>query len=181
MEQTIIPPPDKIIFSQEGYFYDMISSFMVAITGLEAIFNCNNPMNYQPKVVYTFEGKVHKEIRVEPHSIHEQALKGKITSSNVVNHLCNMLMNTAYESVKGMNDKSQEFEFFRHIRNASSHKNEFNFFNYEPAREASWRGKVIDSSKKGNSNLLFGKPCFGDFLGTADCILLLWDIEQKIS
>ena len=47
-----------------------------------------------------------------------------------------MIANTAYEAVKDMNDKSPEFEYFRHIRNASSHQNMFNFSDNEPYRPA---------------------------------------------
>jgi hypothetical protein len=38
-----------------------------------------------------------------------------------------MLAVTAYAAVEDRNDRSPEFEFFRHIRNASAHGNRFNF------------------------------------------------------
>jgi hypothetical protein len=84
-----------------------------------------------------------------------------------------MLVNTGYESVKSLNDKSPVFEFFRHVRNSASHGNAFTFLNGEPRRPAEWRGKTIAST-------LTGTRCFFDFLGPADIVLLMWDIEQQL-
>ncbi len=92
-----------------------------------------------------------------------------------------MLANTAYESVKDHNDQSPEFEFFRHVRNASSHRNFFYFTRNEPARAAAWRGFALDVVAKGDTNPLFGTPCFGPVLGPADLIDLLADIETKLT
>ena len=89
-----------------------------------------------------------------------------------------MLANTAYESVKDRNDHSPQFEFFRHVRNASSHLNHFNFAPHEPRRPAAWRGFVIDHTLKGTANPLNRQGCFGNILGAGDIFPLLWDIEQ---
>jgi hypothetical protein len=94
--------------------------------------------------------------------------------------LCTMLTNAAYESVKAQNDHSPEFEFFRHLRNASSHGNRFTFLPGEPRRPASWRGIGFDHTLKGASNPLHDSPCFGPLYGPADLIDLLFDIEQKL-
>jgi len=60
-----------------------------------------------------------------------------------------MFANHVYEAVKDENVSSPEFELFRHIRNASSHNNRFNFIDSEPACPASWRGLKIDNTNKG--------------------------------
>ncbi len=172
--------PDPITFNKSGTFYEMVGSFMIAVAGLESILHPNNPMKFAPKQVLTLEGKVHPELRIEPFEIRKNALAKHISMSNTVASLCIMLVNTAYESVKDKNDKLETFEFFRHIRNACSHNNRFNFYKNEPERPASWRTKSIDCHKKGINNPLFGKNCFNEYLGIADAILLLWDIEQTI-
>lgn len=93
---------------------------------------------------------------------------------------CQMLANTAYESVKGRKTHSPEFEFFRHVRNASSHRNYFTFDKEEPRRPAAWRGFTIDHTKLGKENPLQGSPCFGPVLGPADLVSLLKDIEDQL-
>ncbi len=174
-------PPDEIVFKQNGFFYDMVNSFVVAIAGLEAIFNKSNTMQYKEKEVHVYEGKIHKELRIEPYSLHRIAIEGKITTPHIVNNLCCMLINTAYESVKEKNDNSEIFEFFFHLRNAASHNNKFFFKKSQPKWPAKWRGEEINSTLKGEKNPFFNRQCFGDFFAIADAILLLWDIEQKIT
>lgn len=173
--------PDPISFDQSGPFYKMISAFVSAVAGIEAVAVPNNPMKYykgQPGI--GMEGKVHTKFVIDTFDLHQRYIKGNLTTHYMVASLCQMLVNTAYESVKGQNDHSPEFEFFRHIRNACSHNNTFNFMNGEPRRRAEWRGLVIDDSQKNQSNPLFGQQAFLNILGPADSILLLWDIEQKL-
>ena len=173
--------PPSIIFNEQGMFYNMVSTFMASVVGMRAVYDKRNPMNFREKVVIAIEGKVHDVLKIEPYSIFLQAVSGKITTPILLNNLCGMLINTAYESVKDENDHSPEFEFFRHIRNASSHENHFNFKYGEPRRSTAWRGVIIDHSLKESQNPLQGELCFGNILATADAILLLWDIEQKLS
>ena len=97
-----------------------------------------------------------------------------------INSCCGMLANTAYEAVKEKNDKSPEFELFRHIRNASSHQNKFNFFPKEPSSPAYWNEAKIDHNKKGKDNPLYGTECFGTYFGVPDIIDLLKEIEEKM-
>lgn len=91
------------------------------------------------------------------------------------------MIDTAYESVKEYNDHSPEFEFFRHIRNASSHLNKFFFFETEPRRLAPWRGLEIPLNPKGTQNPLHGKYCFGEMLGMSEAIHLLHDIDNSLN
>jgi hypothetical protein len=174
-----LPLPDPIAFQQDGPFYDMVTAFVIAIAGLESVLRTDNPMKFKAGEVITLEGKVHPEIRLQPYLIHKLATDGKISSPHAVHSLANMLLNTAYEAVKDKNDRSPEFEFFRHIRNSCSHRNMFNFFPNEPIRPAAWRGRAIDHNRKGSSNPLFGTACFGVYLAAADAVVLLWDIERK--
>lgn len=172
------PPPNPILFEQNGPFYDMVGAFMVATVGLESVARKDNPMGFRRDGVIVLEGKVHDELRIDQYAIYQNVQSGRPSFVHVNNSLVGMLVNTAYEAVKDRNDRTPAFEFFRHIRNASSHKNTFNFHESEPARPASWRTKVIEHQLKGRSNPLFGQRCFGPFLASADALLLLWDIEQ---
>ena len=161
-------------------FFPMVTSFMCAVAGLESVLDGRNPMGFCSGQVITLEGKIHSELRIEPFEIHQLIKTGKVETPYLVSSLCNMLMNIAYESVKERNDRGEVFEFFRHIRNASSHRNVFHFHEREPVRPARWRTKEIDHTLRGGANPLSGMECLNNYLGIADAILLLWDVEQLI-
>lgn len=91
-----------------------------------------------------------------------------------------MVANFAYEKIKEKKDNTSIFEFFRHVRNASSHENKFYFKSNEPKHKAEWRGIVIDNTLKGETNPLFGRKCFGSTLGSADLLALLSDVEDLL-
>lgn len=153
---------------------------MTAISGLESIANPANMMNFRASDVVTLLGKVQPELRISQLSVHQQFVSGKISSAHVTNSLSCMLLNTAYESVKHLNNQSPEFEFFRHARNAASHGNRFDFTSNQPIRPASWRGLHIDHEVKGKSNPLQGQVCLGNIISGSDVIVLLWDIEKQL-
>lgn len=171
---------DHVEFKEGLPFYDMVTSFMVALAASPSIFNAENPMGLTEDQYVSVQGILVQGRHFIPHDIYLQAQKGDISQAKFLKSCCCMLANTAYESVKDKNDQSPEFEFFRHIRNASSHQNVFNFYDHEPKRPALWRGTEINSNKKGSTNSLCGTECFGTFMGMADLIDLLKDIEEKI-
>ena len=172
--------PAEICFDVGAPFYEMISAYSCAISGLESIANPANLMSFKPGDVVTLLGKVHPQIKISQLQVHQQFVAGDISAPHTTNSLACMLLTTAYAAVEKENDRSSEFEFFRHLRNAASHGNRFSFANREPVRPASWRGLAIAESHVGSSNPLHGVECIGNFLGGADVILLLWDIEQKL-
>lgn len=169
-----------IEFAQEGAFFDMVGSFIVASASCPAIFNEDNPMNLRADHYIAVEGKVVLGRHLRPLEVFAQVHRGHFTMGKYLETCCCMLANTAYESVKEENDHSPPFEFLRHVRNASSHGNRFSFATHEPARPAVWRTASFDHTAKGAANPLQGKKCFGEVLGNADIIDLLWDIEQWI-
>lgn len=171
---------DYVEFNEGLPFYDMVTSYMVALASSPSIFNPENPMGLSKDQYIAVEGILVQERHFIPYDVYLLAQNKQISFAKFLKSCSCMLANTAYESVKDKNDQSPEFEFFRHIRNASSHQNVFNFIEREPLRIASWRGTEIDVSKKGASNLLHGTECFGTFIGMADLIDLLKDIEAKI-
>ena len=171
---------DYVPFAPGKPFYHMVTSYMVSLASSPSIFNDNNPMGFSDDQYIAVEGILLEGRHFKPHDVYQLAQQGHISQAWFFKSCCAMLANTAYESVKSQNDQSPEFEFFRHIRNASSHRNTFNFFDNEPTRPANWRGNTIDHTQKGKSNALFGTECFGTFMGMAEIIDLLKDIEQKI-
>lgn len=173
--------PDVILFKKNGLFYNMVIAFNTSISGLEALCDPKNPMNYykgQPGIC--LEGQEHRQFEYDTYDLHKKFISKKLSYPEIISCFCVMLINTTYESVKNINDQSPIFEFFRHIRNACSHNNNFFFIENEPKRKSEWRGKIIDHTKKGRNNPLFGTQCFFDFLESADPIFLLWDIEQHL-
>ena len=168
-------------FDKGKPFYDMVATFMVALSSCPAVFNAGNPMKYEPSQYISINGVLVPSKHLFPIEAYEQAQSGHTTMPFFLGHCCMMLANLAYESVKDLNDHSPEFEFFRHVRNAASHQNRFSFRDDEPRRPASWRGAVLDHTTKGSMNPKQSKECFGSTLGPADLIELLGDIEKKIA
>jgi len=173
--------PNELVFKKTFPFYRMVSSFMVAVVGSPAVFHGDNPMNFQPDQTIELTGVVYPSMSIKPYQIHRNALDGHISLDNFKYSLCMMLANHAYEAVKDRNIELPAWELLRHIRHASAHDNRFTFANGKPSKPAHWRNLVIDDTRKGKSNPLSGKNCFGDFMGISDLLLLLWDIEQTLT
>ena len=77
---------------------------------------------------------------------------------------------------KAAYDTGPLWEFLRHCRNAAAHGGRFKFNRGQPAHPAKWRTLEITRGLQGSA-LFQGHDCIG-FLGPADPIRLLWDIEQ---
>lgn len=172
--------PDSVAFKPGTPFYEMIMSFMTSLSIVSFVLNNEKLGGLKEKDFISVEGKYVNGRHFFPHDVINIIKLGTFTLPTYINTCCGMLANTAYEAVKDKNDKSPEFELLRHIRNASSHKNIFNFIQREPSSPASWLNARIDHEIKGKKNPLFGTECFGTFIGPVDIIDLLQDIEQKI-
>ncbi len=168
-------------FDKGKPFYEMVGTFLAILSASPAIFSTGNPMGFKKDHYISLQGVQVSDKHWYPIEVYEQAQNGHMTQAFYIGHTCMMLANLAYESVKSLNDHSPEFEFFRHVRNAASHRNLFTFTQNEPRCPVAWRGIAIDHNKKGTSNPLHGTHCFGPVLGPADIIDLLADIEQKIT
>ena len=158
----------------------MVMSFLAATIGMGPVFNPANPLKLSPATVAWYRGIVRPHLTVDMAQVHKQCVSGRLSADSAVKSLCCMLLNSAYEVAKPHNNRSPEFEFFRHLRNAASHRNTFNFSSHEPARPASWDGLTIDHTAKGSINPLFGKECVGTTVSAADVIALLHDIEKRL-
>jgi len=167
-------------FKPSGPFYNMVTSFMTAICAAPVIFEPGNPMNLKENGYIAADGVITEGMHFYPYSVRKLAQDSHITLANFTASCCIMLANTAYETVQEQNNKSPEFEFLRHIRNASSHSNKFNFNKKEPKLSAQWRGCKLDHTLRGGNNPLYGKTCFGEFIGPGDLVHLLYDIEQQL-
>lgn len=167
-------------FSKDLYFYDIVASFSISLCGCPVIFEKHIEVYKSSQELLSFPGIHAQNKHLAPFQLRHQALQGEINKGKHIASCCTMLANTAYESVKQYNDGSPAFEFFRHIRNASSHLNIFQFNHKEPANPAKWRDAMIPHELKGQKNPLHNKLCFGYFMGVADILELLMDIEKII-
>jgi hypothetical protein len=158
----------------------MVSAATAAFSAYPFIFKPDNIANLKPKDYILLKGIVADDRHFMPYEVLKEATMGHISPNDYLGTICMMLVNTAYESVRLRNDHSAEFEFLRHVRNASSHLNRFCFSKGEPRRAASWHGITLDHLRRGEDNPLHNTHCFGKLLGCADVFLLLWDIEQII-
>jgi len=150
-----------LIFRKELYFYQMVSAAAVSFSSYPFVFRSDNPANLKPLDYIALPGIATGDRHFRPYDVHREVLAGNVSMSDSLGTVCMMLVNTAYESVKHENDQSPEFEFFRHVRNASSHLNRFCFRSEEPRRPASWRSVSINHELKGNANPLQNDHCFG--------------------
>jgi hypothetical protein len=172
--------PPSIIFAQGRPFYEMVTSFLAATVGMGPVFEKENPLALGPDKTAWYRGKLRPDLAIDMGQIHAQCVSGALTVDAAVKSLCCMLLNTAYTAAEGQNDQSPVFEVFRHLRNAASHGNKFNFRKDEPRRPASWGAFVIDDKLRGTSNPLFGVECIGATISPADALALLQDIERRL-
>lgn len=178
MTSNAIQP--QFIFLEGRPFYKMVMSFLAATAGMGPVFDAANPLNLTNQQLAWYQGKIKGDLVIDMDQIHQQCINGAFLAEDAVKALSCMLINTAFETVKDSNDKAPEFEFFRHLRNAASHNNQFNFFPDEPKRPASWSGFIIDDAKKGDRNPLYGKECVGNIITPGDILALLCEIESKL-
>jgi len=171
---------EYIQFSKSGCFYEMVATFMIAASAVPAFFNKNKLINFDPSERIIIQGVQVKDKHIYPHQTCEQIQAGHATQAFYIGQNCLMLASLAYETVKELNDHTPEFEFFRHVRNASSHMNKFSFHNNEPRRPAAWKGIILDHTKQGDANPMQNYECFGRVLGPADILVLLADIEKRL-
>lgn len=169
----------NIVFEKGMPFFEMVSCFLISLCGDPIVFNDEGQIELKKDHYLQLDGRVVKPSHIFVNQLRENAQKGLLSKNNFIGGCCMMLANIAYESVKSQNDHSPEFEFFRHVRNASSHLNRFKFEKREPRRPATWRGVALDHTKPGDKNPLQGTYCFGQLLSVSDILWLLWDIEQR--
>ncbi|MFI5401797.1 MAG: hypothetical protein ACHQ1G_02595 [Planctomycetota bacterium] len=169
-----------IAFAQGRPFFEMVTSFLAATIGLGPLFEENNPLALGPSTLAWYRGKVVPNLVIDMGQVHAQCVSGALTADAAVKSLCCMLLNTAYAAAEPHRDQSPEFEVFRHVRNAASHGNKFNFHPDEPRRPAAWGAFRIDNMQKGSANPLFGLECIGATISPADALALLHDVEGRL-
>lgn len=168
---------EKLQFEKSGFFYRMVTSYMMGVCGC---------LIFHPKAVLPspdpvgLGSTVHGALEIRPREVAELLRDGSIELSELTDSLAYMLMNAAYEAVRGHFGKSKwfqlrmshpELEFFRHVRHAASHGGAWTFESGEPKRAAKWRGREITSQ-------LQGKPIWDAKLKPGDLLVLLSDVEQ---
>ena len=173
-------PTDRYRFEQSGPFYEMVTSYMVAVCGLMFF---RRP-GYDPSDKIGLASTEHHAVEILPTEVINLIKSGAVPLGVVTDSLARMLINAAYEAAQDryadsrwvdMRSKYPELEFFRHLRNAASHGGFFNLRNNEPNpnRKAEWRGKTVSAS-------LAGKLMFDVGIKPGDLFAFLWDVEQII-
>ncbi|MEO6302780.1 MAG: hypothetical protein ABIP51_06380, partial [Bacteroidia bacterium] len=115
-----------------------------------------------------------KEILLKPITTYQHLKDKAIDETTIRLNLTYMLINICYENVKDKLDKNKtHHEFFRHLRNASSHGGNFHFIKNEPVNIAEWKGVKIIKSLQGN-------PMWSIGIGEGDILMLLYEIEQDL-
>ena len=186
MDDNKFPLP--LNFKPSGLFYPMVSSCITIVAGLSAILRTDKPTEFELTDKVAITSMFYPDAIIYPHQISKNASQGFLSLDDVRHSLCIMLANLAYESAKAKKripkKPSPEWELLRHIRNASSHNNQFIFRCYkrysEPSHPAHWKNLVIDDTKKGKSNPLYGTVCFGKFMEMGELLGLLSDIEDSL-
>lgn len=169
-----------LVFVPGRPFFEMVASFLAATVGMGPVFDPKNPMQLSPEMVAWYRGKIAGDLAIDTAQIQNICTSGALTADFAVTRLCCMLLNSAYQAARHHNDKSPEFEMFRHLRNAASHGNKFHFENLEPRRPTRWRSLTINHTTKGSGNPLHGVECVGHTLSPADVLMLLSDIESRL-
>ncbi len=180
----------SLAFNRDGPFFDLVTAFLVANVGLKPLLEKITPKDDTMKELERaypaiswlsigLGGKGFPGVTIRPFELYERFNALKVVShGDLMCSFCSMLIIMAYESHKKYFDDSPIFEFLRHIRNACAHDNKFYFNKHEPRREARWKELKIDHKIKGEKNSLFGTECFFKFMGSADPVFLLNDVEN---
>jgi hypothetical protein len=104
-----------IVFRGDGPFSKMVATFLASTVGLGPLFDPKNPLQLdRSRAAFYNGGNGDPQLLIDLEQVYNLT-KSCITANEAVNSLCCMLVNTAFELVEQSNDKSPEFEFFRHV------------------------------------------------------------------
>lgn len=170
---------ETIYLKKHGPFYKYLIAFQSIGVSLITLAKKDSRPEYSDDAAISYGSKTGEDIFQHINEI-VFSYDNNLDVDKLTELLASMFVNICYETVSEYNDKSQVFEFFRHIRNAASHSNTFCFKDWEPTRTAEWRGITIDSNLKGNNNPLHGQKCIGNIVGSADLLYLINEIEDLI-
>ena len=171
-------PESTFGFSADGPFFPMVATFLLSTVGLGPVYESDNPLRLSADRTAWYRGFVEPELVVDLEQIRQ--LTQYLAPEHAVHELCGMLVISAHAVAveRAGTDRSilesREFEFFRHVRNASAHGNRFKFNSGEPKRPAGWRTLALDAKKHADTR------CFGTLLTAADSLALLSDIQQLL-
>lgn len=165
-------------FSTDGPFFPMVATFLLATVGLGPVYESDNPLRLSANTLAWYRGFEEPELIIDLEQIRQ--ITQHLASDRAVHELCGMLVISAHAvaiehpGLKRAIRESPEFQFFRHIRNASAHGNRFTFENGEPKRPAAWRTLKLGAATHA------GTQCFGGLLTAADSLALLSDVQRSL-
>lgn len=177
--------PDIEFVEGRGY-YQLVMTFLAATAGLTPVFDAEHHRDFLVGTAGVYRGVVAGDVSIDLHAIIATIRGGAISATDAVNSLCCMLANAAWEQTPALHKGSALFEdpevqFSRHLRHGASHGNAWHFMGREPKLPACWRSVKIDHELKSYKNPLHGRQLFGSDFAPADLIVLLYDIERKLS
>lgn len=163
----------QLSFASDGPIFQMVAAYYAGILGVFTLLTqCGS--GQRPAIVELKDGDGLTRLKTDQLTI---AMKeGRLDAAKMLVFHGIMLLNTAYEWTKptlATLPKSPLFEFFRHVRNGSSHGNRFHFLGSEPVRPAQWKGHTVERN-------LEARQVVGDFLSPAELPLLLADVEAEL-
>ena len=171
--------PGKLQFPQSSPLYAMVTAYMAAVCGL-LIFR--KEFRFDMSVKVGLASSEHAALEIIPQEVKAMFEAGGFGLGGVTDALAYMMINAVYESVAyhygedswlQLRKKHAELEFFRHLRNAASHRGTWHFKNGEPSRSAEWRGRKLEKS-------LHGKPLFSETLKPGDLLIFLGDVQDLL-
>lgn len=170
--------------SDKSIFYDNLLAFFTSLNGIPALFDVGYVSTIKKDHSINLKGITTGENHFKRLELIEQ-MKARFSNvSDAVKILTQQLVISCYATVEDKNDKSPEFDFFRHLRNGCAHNNNFNFRKHkdkktgnvvydEPARPAKWNGLEITQAQQ-------GKKVIFAFIAPGDILQLLNDMSKKI-
>ena len=171
-----------LYIQKDGPFAELITLHQTVCTGLVPIYSKDfKIMEYKAKQQsgVSWESATGKNV-FQHYNEMLFAAQHNTTLKQITDSLNCLVANIAYERIKNRNINSQIIEVLRHVRNASSHGNRFNFYKNEPCKTVEWRNIKIDEKEKGSRNPLHGTKCFGNLIYTGDLFCLLIEIEKDL-
>ena len=171
--------PDKIQFPQDSPLYPMVTAYMAAVCGM-LIFR--KEFSFDMSVKVGFASSEYPALAIIPQQIKAMYEVGGFGLGGVTDALSCMMINIAYEAVAHhygkdawleLRRKHPELDFFRHLRNAASHRATWYFKKKEPSRRAEWRRRKIEKG-------WHGKPLFNETLKPGDLLVFLGDVQKLL-
>jgi hypothetical protein len=165
------------VLNQSGRFFPFVLTYLAASAGFTPVYDAEHYPDFMKGVAGIFPGTTTASARASLEQVVTQIRAGVLPQRRAEQSLCCMLANICFESIEQADlDRvwlDPVIQFFRHVRNAASHANQWHFLGQEPKHRAEWNGIVLDKN-------LRGTECFYGTLSPADLLYLLQAVERLL-